>query len=148
MRKPVRRAGSGKKAFPLVRFLNILIVAAAVAAGFCLMLLVREIRDAFDRETYSSLEYWLQQGEYADMVSEYYRRYYDIAPFESEYGEWYHLAEYADAAFRARLFEAAGDGEQAARCAGRAESARGGCGSLSVAIEDIDMVLERIPSGH
>ena len=144
----MRKSDTGRKASRLVRFLNILIVASAIAAGICLIRMVREIRYTFDREPYSSLEYSLQQGDYADMVREYYRRYYDIAPFESEHEEGYRLAEYADAAFRARLYEAAGDREMAEHCARRAENARSGCGSLTVAIEDIDRALERVPSGH
>lgn len=138
----------GKKAPFLVRLLNILIVAVALVAAFVMIRMTIEIREAYDRDRYSSIEYYLQDGEYSGMIREYYRKYYDIAPFKSTHGEAYNVAQYADAVFQSRLFEAAGDRELAKEQADRAESARNYAGSLSVTLDDIDRLLEHFPAGN
>ena len=144
----MRNVRAGKKTPGTVRFLNILLVVMALAAGIALIRMGGELRSSFDRDRYSDLEYYLQQGEYADMVRQYYYRYYDVAPFTSAHEEAYHVAGYADAAFRHRFFEAVGDRARAEALARRMETERRGCGSLSVAADDIDRLLEDIPSGH
>lgn len=136
----VRRKPSG-----LVRFLNILIIVMTLAAAIALIRMVGELWSAFDRDRYSSMEYYLQEGEYADMIRQYYVRYYDVAPFSSAHEESYHVAGYADAAFRRQFYEAVGDGARAEALARRMETERDGCGSLSVAADDIDRLLESIP---
>ena len=55
----------------LVRFLNILIVLTALAAVISLVRLAGELRSAFDRDQYSNLEYYLQDGEYPGMIRQY-----------------------------------------------------------------------------
>ena len=132
----------------LVRFLNILIVLTALAAVISLVRLAGELRSAFDRDQYSSLEYYLQDGEYPGMIRQYYSRHYDIDPFPSAHEEAYHVAGYADAAFRHRFYEATGDQERAEALARRMETERKGSGSLAIAADDIDRLLEDIPSGH
>ena len=132
----------------LVRFLNILIVLTALAAVISLVRLAGELRSAFDRDQYSSLEYYLQDGEYPGMIRQYYSRHYDIDPFPSAHEEAYHVAGYADAAFRHRFYEATGDQERAETLARRMETERKGSGSLAIAADDIDRLLEDIPSGH
>lgn len=141
----MRNVRTGKRPSGAVRFLNILIIVAALAAGICLIRMVGELRSAFDRDRYSSLEYSLQQGEYADMIRQYYGRYYDVAPFASAHAESYHVAGYADAAFRCRFYEAIGKREQAEALLRRMAQDRDGCGSLSVAADDIDRLLDNIP---
>ncbi len=144
----MRNAHLRKRSSGIVRFLNVLIVVTALAAVISLIRLVGEFRSAFDRDRYSDLEYYLQQGEYADMVRQYYYRYYDVAPFSSAHEEAYHVAGYADAAFRHRFYEAIGDQERAEALARRMETERKGSGSLAIAADDIDRLLEDIPSGH
>lgn len=141
----MRNIRAGKKTPGTVRFLNILLVIMTLAAGIALIRLVGELRSSFDRDRYSDLEYYLQQGEYADMVRQYYYRYYDVAPFTSAHEEAYHVAGYADAAFQHQFYEAIGNGEQAEALARRMETERDGCGSLSVAADDIDRLLASIP---
>ena len=141
----MRSVRAAKKTPGTVRFLNILLVIMALAAGIALIRLVGELRSSFDRDRYSNLEYYLQQGEYADMVRQYYYRYYDVAPFTSAHEEAYHVAGYADTAFQHQFFEAIGDGERAEALARRMETERDGCGSLSVAADDIDRLLASIP---
>ena len=85
------------------------------------------------------------QGDYADLVRQYYYRYYDIAPFSSAHEESYHVAGYADAAFRHQFLQAIGDEKRAAALEERMKTERGGSGSLSVAIDDIDRLLANIP---
>ena len=79
------------------------------------------------------------------MVSEYYRRAFDVAPFSSIHEEEYRIAQYADAAFQHQFFQAIGDAEMAARYAGQMAQARQESGSLSTVTEDIDRLLESIP---
>ncbi len=129
----------------LIRFLNFLIIVTALAAGICLIRMVSELRSAFERDRYNTLEYSLQQGEYSDMVRQYYSLYYDVAPFSSTHEESYHVAGYADAAFQHQFFQAMGEKERAAAMAQRMEAHRSGCGSLSVAAGDIDRLLANIP---
>ena len=141
----MRNVRTGKRPFGTVRFLNILIVVTALAAGVCLIRMVGELRSAFDRDRYSGLEYSLQEGEYADMIRQYYARFYDVAPFASAHEEAYHVAGYADAAFRCRFYEVIGKREQAEALSHRMAQDRDGCGSLSVAADDIDRLLAGIP---
>ena len=144
----MRNIRAGKKTPGTVRFLNILLVIMTLAAGIALIRMVGELRSSFDRDRYNDLEYYLQQGEYADMVRQYYYRYYDVAPFASAHEEAYHVAGYADAAFRHRFYEATGDQERAEALARRMETERKGSGSLAIADDDIVRLLEDIPSGH
>ena len=132
----------------LVRFLNILIVLTALAAVISLVRLAGELRSAFDRDQYSSLEYYLQDGEYPGMIRQYYSRHYDIDPFPSAHEESYQAAGYADAAFQHQFFQKIGDQARAQANARRMEEYRRGCGSPSVVADDIDRLLEDIPSGH
>ena len=138
---------SRKKRKPsrLVRILNILTVLALLAAVFSVTKLVSELRYAFNREPYSNMEYNLQEEKYGDMIREYYSRSYDVAPFPTVREEEYHVAEYADAAFRHLFYEMAGDEEQAERMEIRMQSAREGCGILSVSADDLDAILKAIP---
>ena len=133
-----------KKTSGLVKFLNILIVLTALAAGISLIRMVGELRSSFDRDRYSNLEYDLQQGDYADMIRQYYNRHYDIAPFSTAHEESYHVAGYADTAFRQRFFETVGDEARAEALQRRVDEERAGCGTLSVATEDIDRLLDEV----
>ena len=128
----------------LVRFLNILIVLTALAAVISLVRLAGELRSAFDRDQYSSLEYYLQDGEYPGMIRQYYSRHYDIDPFPSAHEESYQAAGYADAAFQHQFFQKIGDQARAQANARRMEEYRRGCGSFSVVADDIDRLLESI----
>ena len=144
----MRNADVRKRPSGIVRFLNVLIIVTALAAVICLIRLVGEFRSAFDRDRYSDLEYDLQQGEYADMIRQYYYRYYDVAPFPSAHEEAYHVAGYADAAFRHQFYEAIGDEARAEALARRMETERDGCGSLAIAADDVDRLLAGIPLDH
>ena len=136
--------GKKRKASRLVRILNVLTVVALLAAIFSIMKLVNELRYSFNREPYSNMEYNLQDENYGDMIGEYYNRSYDVAPFPTVREEEYHVAEYADAAFRHLFYENAGDEEQAERMESRMQSAREGCGMLSVSADDLDALLKEI----
>ena len=140
----MRNARTKRRSSGIVRLLNVLILVTALAAAISLIRMVGELRSSFDRDRYSDLEYYLQQGEYADMVRQYYYRYYDVAPFSSAHEEAYHVAGYADAAFQHQFYEAIGDRERAGSLARRMETERDGCGSLSVAADDIDRLLVSI----
>ena len=133
-----------KKQSPLIRFLNVLTVLVLLAAILSISKLVRELRYAFNREPYSNMEYNLQDENYGDMVREYYNRCYDVVPFATLHEEEYHVAEYADAAFRHLFYETVGDQEQAARMKTRMQDARNGSGKLSVSADDLDSILEEI----
>lgn len=141
----MRKVQADKKSFGIVKFLNMLILVAFLAAVVVLVRMVGELRSVFDRDRYSDPEYSLQQGDYADLVRQYYYRYYDIAPFSSAHEESYHVAGYADAAFRHQFLQAIGDEKRAAALEERMKTERGGSGSLSVAIDDIDRLLANIP---
>ena len=129
----------------IVRMLNVLTVLMALVLLVSVIHLVGEVRSAFVRDRYNSMEYPLREGEYGEMVDKYYRWNYDVAPFSTPNEEEYNVAAYADAAFRHQLFEAVGDKEMAARCEWRMEEARGKTGSLSVSADEVDRLLESIP---
>ena len=138
MRKMKTEAKSSKA----VKLLNIIIVITVLAAVIMLVRMVSEIRRSFDRDPYNSMEYSLRDGDYASMVRNYYYRGYDIAPFKNAYEEEYHVAEYADAAFRHQFFHAVGNTEMANRFEARMEAARSQCGSVEVSTHDIDRLLD------
>ncbi len=127
-----------------VNLLNIVAVIVAVAAFIVMVKMINELNGSFNRDPYNSMEYSLQSGDYADMVRTYYYKSYDVAPFETAYEEEYHVAEYADAAFRHRFFEATGNEVMAKRFAERMQKARDGCGSLQVSADDIDRIISAI----
>ena len=127
-----------------VKLLNIVTVIVAIAALIIMIRMINELHGAFNRDPYSSMEYSLQSGDYADMVRNYYYRNYDVAPFATAYSEEYHVAEYADAAFRHQFFEAAGNENMANRFEERMLKARNACGPLQVSADDIDGLLDAI----
>ena len=140
----MRKAKAEKSSSKTVKLLNIVTVFVALFVLIMMIHMIGELRGAFARDPYSSMEYSLQSGDYAYMVRNYYYRNYDIAPFDSAYAEEYHVAEYADAAFRYQFFSAAGNEVMARRLAERMQTAREGCGSLQVATDDIDRLLGQI----
>ena len=129
----------------LFRILSLLTVVMAVVAAFALIKMARELNHAFDRDPYGGIEYSLQRGGYADMLRDYYNRHYDVAPFQTPHQEEYHVAEYADAAFRHLFFETVGNQEMTERLRKKMETARKLSGSLSVAADDVDEILRQIP---
>ena len=128
-----------------VRFLTVLAVLMTIVMLIVLGRMTSELHRVFARDPYTSIDYNLQQGNFDDMVSEYYRRAFDVAPFSSIHEEEYHVAQYADAAFRHQYFETVGDSEMAGRLAEEMARARQESGSLSSATEDIDRLLAAIP---
>ena len=140
----MRETGKRKPSSLLIKVLNVLTVLVLLAAIFSITKLVSELRRSFNREPYSNMEYNLQDENYGDMIGEYYNRSYDVAPFPTVREEEYHVAEYADAAFRHLFYENAGDEEQAERMESRMQSAREGCGKLSVSADDLDALLKEI----
>ena len=129
---------------PMITILNVITVLVLLAAILSIAKLVNELNHVFNRELYSNMEYNLQDENYGDMVREYYSRSYDVAPFATLHEEEYHVAEYADAAFRHLFYENAGDPEQAASMKTRMQDARDGSGKLSVSADDLDSILEEI----
>ncbi len=140
----MRKTKAERNPSKTVRLLNIVIIIVATAALIIMVKMIGEIRSAFNRDPYSSMEYSLQSGDYADMVRTYYFRSYDVAPFETAYAEEYNIAAYADAAFRHQFFAASGNTEMAQRFEARMQKARDGCGSLQVSADDVDRLLEAI----
>lgn len=128
-----------------ITLLNVLIVLMAFVMLVSVVHLVSEARSSFVRDRYNSMEYPLREGDYGDMIGNYYRWHYDVDPFSTPSEEEYRLAAYADAAFRRQLFAAAGDDGMADRCLRQMEQAREGIGSLSVSADDVDRLLESIP---
>lgn len=128
-----------------VRFLTALAVLMTIVMLIVLGRMTSELHRVFARDPYTSIDYNLQQGNYDDMVSEYYRRAFDVAPFSSIHEEEYRIAQYADAAFQHQFFQTIGDAEMTARYAGQMAQARQESGSLFTVTEDIDRLLESIP---
>ena len=137
--------GRKKTKTPGIALLNFLMVLMALVLLASAVHLVSEMRSSFVRDHYNSMEYPLKEGDYGEMVYNYYRWHYDTAPFPTPSEEEYHVAAYADAAFRHQLFSAVGDGEMAARCLRQMEQAREKTGSLSVSADEVDRLLENIP---
>ena len=140
----MRESRKKAEASPMITILNVITVLVLLAAIFSIAKLANELNHVFNREAYSNMEYKLQDENYGDMVGEYYRRSYDVAPFATMHEEEYHVAEYADAAFRHLFYETVGDQEQAARMKTRMQAARDGSGKLSVSADDLDELLKEI----
>ena len=141
----MRRNRTDRAPSKMVKLLNVLTVLLTIVMLIVLGRMTTELHRVFARDPYSSIDYTLQQGDYADMAMEYYRRAYNIAPFSSVHEEEYHIAQYADAAFRHQYFETVGDSEMAGRLAEEMARARQESGSLSSVTADIDRLLEGIP---
>ena len=132
------------KPSPMIRLLNIFILILLFAALLAFGRMIHELYRASSRDPYGNIEYSLQDGEYADMIHDYFYRNYDVAPFRTVYEESYHVAEYANAAFLHQFFQAVHDPEMADRLKTSMQEARVSCGSLSVATGDIDQLLNSI----
>lgn len=141
----MRRNRTDRAPSKTAKFLTVLAVLLTIVMLIVLGRMVSELHRVFSRDPYTSIDYSLQQGEYGDMVSDYYRRSFDVAPFSSVHEEEYHIAHYADAAFLHQFFQAVGDTEMAARYAGQMEQARQASGSLAAVTGDIDRLLADIP---
>ena len=141
----MRRIRTDRTSSTSAKLLTVLAVLLTLVMLIVMGRMVTELHRVFTRDPYSSIDYNLQQGNYDDMVSEYYRRAYNVAPFSSAYEEEYHIAEYADAAFQHQYFQAVGDLEMAEQYAGQMASARQASGSLAEVTGDIDRLLEDIP---
>ena len=128
-----------------IRLLNVLTVLMALVLLISVFHLVSEMRSAFVRDSYNSMEYPLREGDYGEMVGKYYRWHYDVDPFSTPNEEEYQVAAYADAAFRYQLFKAVGDEDMAARLRQEMEEARGKTGSLSVSADEVDRLLVDVP---
>ncbi|MBQ9248912.1 MAG: hypothetical protein IJ179_00920 [Oscillospiraceae bacterium] len=140
----MRRMKAERQSSKAVKLLNVLAVLMVFVMLISLGRMVGELHRVFNRDPYSGIEYALREGDYAEMIRNYYYRNYDVAPFASTHEEEYHVAQYADAAFQHQFFQAVGDQEMAGRYAARMESARQACGSLAAAAEDVDRLLENI----
>ena len=130
---------------PNIALLNIITIVMAFVMLISVVRLVSEMRSAFVRDRYNSMEYPLREGDYGEIVENYYRWHYDVEPFSTPNEEEYQVAAYADAAFRHQLFEAVGDDDMAGRCLEKMEQAREKTGSLSVSADEVDRLLENIP---
>lgn len=129
----------------LVRFLNVIITILTVLFIFSASRMISELRNAYSRDSYSSISYYLEDREYGSMIQYYFNRHYDVDPFSSQNSEYYGIADYANSAFQHRYFCSVEDAEAAERFAARMDAARGQAGSLSVITEDIDALISAIP---
>lgn len=127
------------------RVLNVVIAVLLVAAAIVCARMISQLKKAYDRDSYASIDYYSQQGDYAGMIYEYRRRNYDAAPFESKYEEEYEAAAYADAAFQKRYFEAAGNAARTLDLERRMEDARTKVGDLTPMLADIDRIVSELP---
>ena len=141
----MRSSQTDRKSSFAVKLLNVLTVLAVLLMLISLSRMVGELHRVFDRDPYSVINYKLQDGDYADMVWDYYSRHFDVAPGSGAHAEEYYVAQYTDAAFQHQFFRTIGDGEAAEKYAGRMESARSLSGSLAPVTEDVDRLLENIP---
>ena len=141
----MRKKTTDRKASKAVKLLNVLTVLMAIILLFFFFRMTSELRRVFTPDPYSSIAYYLQDGYYGDMVSEYYRRNYDMAPFSGAHEEEYRVAQYTNAAFLHQFFQTIGDLKEAERFAEQMESARQASGSLAAVTEDVDSLLESIP---
>ncbi len=137
-----KRKETGLKKNPFVIILDILIAVTLIVALILLGRMNRQLRESYARDPYNSIAYSLREGDYGSMVKEYYRRGYDIDPFSSDNEEEYHLAGYADAAFRARFYEAVGNTAQAERLRRKQEAERAALGSLAAESTAVDSLVE------
>ena len=137
-----KRAKTGKA--PGIGLLNVLMIVMSFVLLVSVIRLVSEMRSAFVRDRYHSMEYTIRDGDYGEMVNIYYRWHYDVDPFPTQDEEEYQLAAYTDAAFRHQLFEAAGDDDMAVRLEWQMEQARKRVGSLSGSADEVDRLLEDI----
>ena len=138
------RKRSDQKASKTVKLLTVFTVLLALIMLIFLGRMVTELHRVFSRDPYSIMGYDLQEGDYSAMVTEYYRRGFDVDPFPSDYEEEYYIAQYADAAFMHRFYQATGNQEAAAAAAEQMDRSREASGSLSAVTGDIDRLVRSI----
>ncbi len=141
----MRRKKTGEPLSFAAKLLNVFIILLTLIFIFTASGMISELRHAYSRDRFGGIQYPMEDKEYGALVSYYYYQNYNVAPFLSEYGEYYEVAAYADAAFLHRYFEAAGDLGAAERYRVRMDQARSRCGDYSVVTEDIDTILSAIP---
>ena len=129
------------KASFIVKVLNVLMVISLIVTIVLFSRMISEIRSASARDRYGSIAYSLRDGSYGEMVREYYHRYFDVAPFHSDYEEEYHLAAYSDAAFRFRFYAGTGNQTASERAARKMDEERVLAGSLSSLTGEVDEIL-------
>ena len=142
----------GKKKNTLNTILNILLVISGLAVLVCLLdagmsVSYRKEQDAKDdtEEDLGVFEYRLEKGAYGEVLSGYYAdRLSDFEPKEG-YEETYHVAEYAHAAFMARIYEAKEDTERLQQCTKKMDTLRKELGLYIYTSDKIDAVLESAP---
>ena len=99
----------------MAKLLTVLAVLMAIIMLVFLGRMVNELHRVFARDPYSIIDYDLQQGDYAGMITEYYHRGFDVAPFSGVHDEEYYIAQYADAAFQHQFYEPAASGRRGGR---------------------------------
>ena len=141
----MRKVSSLSRSPLLVRILTVLLFVMFVVFIGCMSNMISELRHAYSRDYYSSIDYYLNDSNYGGMIQYYYNRHYDVDPFPSANSEYYQIAAYSNAAFLHQYYQVSENTQAAAFWSDRMESAREQCGDLSVVTNDIDQLLEQVP---
>ena len=139
-----KRAEKNRSSIP-VKILNMLIVLVLLVFIFMVSHMITEPRRAYSKDYSTGIQYYLEDGNYGGMVQNYFFKYYDVAPFPSQYEEYYQIGAYANAAFQQRFFQSVGDTLAQERYQIQMDQARGLMGDLVVAADDIDAILSDYP---
>lgn len=140
----VSRAPKKPKKSKVVIFLNFVIGALmAILLIVCFTMTIGRNDNYYSRTFGDGYEhYTIERGEYAELISEYVRYCGILGRVNKGSEEAASVAEYADAAFRFRAYEYAGENEKAARQKQRMDEAVSSMGLYSPEAAKIDNFLQ------
>ena len=145
MARYISRAQKKPKKSKVIIFLNIVI---GILVAFIIMGLIGFVGSMGDnyytREFGDTMtSYSIDDGDYADLLNEYYSDYGNLGYVNKGYEDAAALAEYAEAAFRYNAYQQAGDSERASRQKALMDQAAAGVGIYEPELSKTDERLGR-----
>ena len=127
--------------------MNIALVIAALIFTVSLFGMISEIGRVYrnDKGGSSSLAYYLEDGDFGNMVSSYFQKNAEVAPISDDVKYCYDIAEYAHNVFMERVYEEKGDEVKTAKCRERMQELKGTLGEYGVAADKVDEELKGYP---
>ena len=145
MARYISRAPKKPKRSKVIIFLNVLIGILTAAVIITAVGYWSSNRNSYYDRKFgdSTTHYNVERGEYSELVYDYNYDGGSIGMVNKGYEDLAAVAEYADAAFRNRAYEKAGDAETAKIQRERMEKAASEAGIYSPELSKIDSLLSR-----
>lgn len=134
---------TAKKTSLLVRFLDLLIVLALLLLAFSAYFVSSRLHYAYDRDRYSLIASYAQNGEYHAMIHAWRTTtHYDVEPFTSDFEACFAVAAYAECAFLKSGADFCGDEAASQKLAARMKAAEAEAEGMDAMLDEIDALLE------